>query len=101
MIVYNVTLNVDEDIHNEWLLWMKNEHLPEVMQTGKFKEYHIFKVLNKQADETGRTYAIQYFAETMQDYDDYAVNHAPALQLKTKNKFGDKVYAFRTLLEKI
>ena len=31
MIVYNVTVSVDENITSDWLAWMKDEHIPEVM----------------------------------------------------------------------
>ena len=45
MIIYNVTVNIDESIHEEWLLWMKNVHIPDVMETGHFLENKICKIL--------------------------------------------------------
>lgn len=101
MIIYNVTINVDESIHNEWLLWMKQEHLPEVMATGMFQSYKILRLLSRQEDETGHTYAIQYSCQNLQDYDKYQQEFAPGLQAKTKAKFDGKFAAFRTLLEEI
>ena len=35
MIIYNVTSNIDESIHDEWLNWMRQEHIPQVLGTGK------------------------------------------------------------------
>lgn len=99
MIVYNVTINIEEDVHDAWLSWMKTEHLPMVMDTGKFVRYHMLKLLDRQEDETGITYAIQYFAENMDDYLDYLNEHAAALQAETKKHFEGKFVAFRTLLE--
>jgi hypothetical protein len=37
----------------------------------------------------------------MEEYERYKQNFAPALQQKTKDKFGDQVLAFRSLLEVI
>jgi hypothetical protein len=37
MIIYNLTINIDESIHDEWLLWIK-ELIPQVLATGKFKD---------------------------------------------------------------
>ena len=36
MIVYNVTVNIDKNIVDDWLTWMKEIHIPEVMKTGFF-----------------------------------------------------------------
>ena len=34
MIIYNVTVSlVDQNIHQDWLKWMKEIHIPEVMDT--------------------------------------------------------------------
>ena len=30
MIIYNVTIKIDLDVHDEWLAWMKLEHIPRV-----------------------------------------------------------------------
>ena len=34
MIIYNVTINVEDSIHSDWILWIK-EHIREVLDTGK------------------------------------------------------------------
>lgn len=99
MILYNVTINVEQDIHDEWLQWMKDEHLPMVMDTGKFVRYGMYKILSRQEGETGVTYSVQYLAHSMDDYLNYQQNHAPALQEETRKRFEGKFIAFRTLLE--
>lgn len=101
MIIYNVTCNVETDIAEEWLHWMKTIHIPEVMQTGFFAEFKIARILNNQEGDTGVNYAIQYLAGSMEDYETYREKHAPALQRKTLEKYGEKMTAFRTLLEVI
>lgn len=101
MIVYNVTVNADDAVATAFEQWMKQEHLPEVMATGKFIGYSFYKLLTRQEDETGHTFVVQYQANTMADFDDYTTNFAPALQAKTKAKFGNSVVAFRTLMEQI
>jgi hypothetical protein len=49
MIIYNVTVNVDEDVAVEWLQWMKETHIPDVMKTGMFLESRICRVLAEEA----------------------------------------------------
>ena len=97
MIIYNVTINIDGQVHEEWLDWMKNVHIPEVMSTGYFLENRFSKVLSD--DPEGITYSVQYLCNCMKDYEDYKSNHAPALQKKHTEKFANRFVAFRTLLE--
>ncbi len=101
MVIYNVTINVEESIHEEWLSWMKSKHLKDVMNTGIFNEYKIFKLLSRQEDETGFTYAIQYLCDSLEKYEIYQRDFAPSLQQDTQAKFGGKFVAFRTLLEEV
>lgn len=101
MIVYNVTLNVDEAIKDEWLQWMKEIHLPEVMATGKFISYEMYKIQNHNVEDTSNNYSVQYKANSLVDYEDYVNTFGPALKQKTLEKYGDKILAFRTILEKV
>lgn len=101
MIIYNVTCNVPNQLADEWLNWLKLEHLPEVLATGKFVDHHVFKLLNNAADDEGINFVVQYHCEDIDNYIDYQNNHAPALQQKTKEKFGEQVLAYRSLMEKM
>lgn len=96
MFIYNVTVTLEDSIHDEWLKWMKEVHIPDVMQTGLFTEHKICKVMTEEAENT---YAIQYTFHTMADMDKYQKEHAPRLQKEHKDKFKDKFAAFRTILE--
>ena len=58
MIIYNVTANIEESVHKEWLIWIK-EHIPQVLATGKFDKATLTKVLVEE-DMGGVTYSVQY-----------------------------------------
>ena len=96
MIIYNVTINIDAEVHDEWLRWMKEEHIPRVMATGAFLENRICRVLG---DDEGITYAIQYACTDMPTYERYRTEHAPRLQAETQQRYAGRFAAFRTLLE--
>lgn len=99
MIIYNVTINIENDIHEDWLNWMKKVHIPDVMNTGYFVEHKLCKILTYQEDETGHTYAIQYTCKSMDDLDEYQEKYAPTLQKNHSARYEGKFVAFRTLLE--
>jgi hypothetical protein len=97
MIIYNVTINIENDVHDDWFKWMKAHHIPAVMKTNCFLEYKMCKVLVQ--EEQGTTYSIQYTAPDMATYERYKQEHAPALQKEVQERYPDKFVAFRTLLE--
>ncbi len=98
MIIYNVTINIDHSVHDEWLKWMKEVHVPDVMRTGLFVESRMLKVLGDE-DSGGVTYSVQYTCHSMDDFKKYEANFAPALRDETNKKYKNKFVAFRTLLE--
>ena len=49
MIIYNVTVNVDEDVLPEWLKWMSRQHIPDVMKTGLFVECKLSKISSRRS----------------------------------------------------
>lgn len=97
MILYNVTINVDEEVHEEWLQWMKKVHIPDVMKTGLFIENRICKI--HAFEEGGKSYSIQYLARTMADYERYQTEFATVLQEDHTKRYQGKFAAFRTILE--
>jgi len=99
MIIYNVTVKIDPSVHDEWLQWMINKHIPDVLATGYFVENQLARVLVD--DDDGFTYAIQYKCKSMTDLEQYQQEHAPRLQAMHAERYIDKFVAFRTLLEVI
>ncbi len=97
MFIYNVTVNIADEVHTEWLRWMKSVHIPDVMKTGCFIDSGILKVLY--VEDEGHTYSIQYKFLEMADIEKYQKEFAPALQEEHSKKFKDKYTAFRTLLQ--
>ena len=100
MIVYNITTNVNRNIHDLWLEWYRNEHIPEIMATRLFERFSLMRILD--IDETeGYTYALQLFAENSLNYQQYLQSHAPELREKAMKTWGDGFISFRTTMEVI
>lgn len=100
MYIYNVTTNIDESVHDQWLKWMKEVHIPDVLATGKFLSAKMCKVLVEE-ELGGITYSVQFTTldkETLQSYYD---NNAAKLELDAMKLFPNKFVAFRTELEVI
>jgi hypothetical protein len=97
MLIYNVTVNIDDSVHDEWLNWIK-EHIPKVLATGKFTEAKLTKVLVEE-EMGGQTYSIQYKAHNREALYKYYNEDADRLRQDGLKRFADKMLAFRTELE--
>lgn len=99
MYIYNVTINVVEEAHDDWLQWMKEEHIPQMLDTGKFIKALMTKVLVEE-EMGGITYSVQYTTRDKATLEAYYEENADELRAASK-KFKDKFVAFRTELEVI
>lgn len=97
MILYNVTISVDESIAEEWLQWMIKVHIPDVMNTGLFIDNKICRIHAE--EQGGLSYSIQYIARSMEDYERYQKEYAPSLQKDHAERYAGRFAAFRTILE--
>lgn len=98
MILYNVTLKVSNKVSEDWIHWMQNIHIPDVMKTGLFLDYRMSRLLGVD-DTEGPTYSIQYRLASHEHLESYQKNFASSLQKDHTERYGDQVLAFRTLME--
>ncbi|MEI9943971.1 MAG: DUF4286 family protein [Chitinophagaceae bacterium] len=98
MTVYNITLKVSPEIEKQWLLWQTQEHIPDVMASGCFTDHKFFRLLEQDESE-GATYVVQYFAPSLEDYERYINQVAPVMRQKLLDKWGNKIIAFRTVMQ--
>lgn len=97
-VVYNVTVKVEKSIVAEWLQWVVEEHAPQIVNTGCFSKFIVLKLLEYD-DEESATYAVQYFANTIDGYNTYTKQFADQFSKKSFDRWGDKFVAFRTVME--
>jgi uncharacterized protein YqcC (DUF446 family) len=97
MFLYNVTLILEDAAAEEWLQWMQDVHIPEVMATGLFVSNRLLKVVD--SPNEGVTYCAQYVVETLDNYNKYQEIFAPALQAELNERFKNRFVAYRSLME--
>lgn len=98
MIIYNVTVNVEVAVKDEWLDWMREEHIPEMIATGKFTGARMVRVLVEE-EMGGETYSIQYYTRDKDTLERYYREDAERLRGDALKRFPNKFVAFRTELE--
>ena len=98
MFIYNVTIKVDHSIQGEWLKWLQEEHIPEMIATGCFTHAVVLHLLEAD-DEEGITYAVQYHSESKSLYNRYIDQFSEKMRAKGMTKWGNKFIAYRTLMK--
>ncbi len=98
MYIYNVTINVEEAVHDKWLVWMKETHIPDMLATGKFTKAKMCKVLIEE-EMGGVTYSVQYETPNKETLEVYYTEDADRLRQEANKLFAGKFVTFRTELE--
>ena len=89
MYIYNVTTNIENAVHDEWLQWMKECHIPDVLATGKFSNAKMCKVLVEE-DMGGTTYSVQFTSENKETLERYYKEDAPRLREDAVKRFANQ-----------
>lgn len=99
-MIYRVAVSVDRKVEKKWLTWMKRIHIPNVMQTGCFERYHLYRQL--EPVEKGRaTFIIAYTCRNQKMLNTYLKKFGPALRKEHEEKFAGKFSASRSILVNI
>ncbi|HET8735096.1 MAG TPA: DUF4286 family protein [Pricia sp.] len=100
MLIYNVTTNIEAAVHDEWLQWMQESHIPDVLATGKFLKAKMSRVL-VEGEMGGLTYSVQFTTVDRETLQKYYEHDALRLRQEAERLFPNQSVSFRTELEVI
>jgi len=98
MYIYNITTNIEESVHDEWLVWMREVHIPDVLATGKFLNAKMSKIMVEE-DMGGISYSVQFTTLSKEELLRYYSEDAPRLREEAHKMFPNKFVSFRTEME--
>ena len=99
MILYTVTVAVDPAVEDDWSSWMQNTHIPEVLATGHFVHSRTARLLQPEAEDGWPTFMIEYASPSMDAFQTYERECAPALKKDHADRYAGRVRASRTLAQ--
>jgi hypothetical protein len=100
MLIYEVNLEVDDEINYKMAAYLQ-EHLQQMLTfTGFRTAYWFFRRPEDEenAPQEKTLWTIQYVIDKREDLDDYLKNHAQKMRAETVEKFGDRFKASRRIL---
>ena len=100
MLLYNITFNIEPEIQEEWLDWIRSEYIPYVLNTGHFTSSKMYRLLTETENE-GLTFSLQFFSPSLSDVENYMEKFAPSIFSKHNEVFRHKHVSFMTILEAV
>lgn len=97
MLIYNISYHLNEAIEENFLIWIKEIHIPDVEKEGTLKNPRLCKILShREAGEV--SYTLQWEVEDAASLHRWHIkmgNHAASELMKI---FKEKVLFFETLM---
>ena len=100
MYIYSVTITIETGAEQEWLKFMQQKHIADVLKTGYFTTASMRKAVNKE-NAAFVTYNIEYTANSMEAYTQYQQLEAARLQKDVADRFSGKFTAQRRVYQKV
>jgi len=97
MILFNITVIIDDSINDEWVSWINEHFISEAMATDLIVSNRLLKVLD--SPNEGITYCLQFVLDDIGSYKSFQENKYAALMEKHTVKFNNKFVSFSTLME--
>lgn len=97
MIIYAVTADVEASTAPEWLAWMRETHIPEVLATGCFSGCRIAEQYEPEPPPGCVTFVLDYSSPSPAQLARYREHFAPALQQAHTSRYGTRACARRTV----
>lgn len=91
MLIYNMTMNVDESIHLKWKNWVSEHYIPSMLNTKKFSKALVTQVLVNE-EMGGLTYSIQFTAPTESHLAAFKETHQAKVESKFQQFKGEVVF---------
>ncbi len=101
MIIFSQTISLDKGIENDWLAWMQDVHIPQVMATKFFESHKVLKLLDPIVDDQMVTYSVQYHCLSVAIYRKFERKHAKKFHDAHQERYGNRFVSFKTLLEQV
>ena len=79
---------------------MKEEQIPAILDTGLFNGHRMMRLLDTDESD-GPTFAVQYFAASLKDYEKYLSDHLRTNNREQSGRWGERLVQFSTVMEEV
>ena len=98
MNIFNITYLVSDKVHEEWLEWIREEHIPFMLSSDYFTQPQVARVITS-AKEEGTSFSVQFHVQDMHTLKLWNKEYSLLFKENCSQKFGEDVLFFTTVLE--
>lgn len=98
MIIFNVTIKADLDIHNDFLDWVRDYSCRE--REGIRMPSRVFRLMGVDASD-GITYCLQHYFTDIEALNNFRTGGELAFREELADRYSDKLVIFATVLSEV
>jgi antibiotic biosynthesis monooxygenase (ABM) superfamily enzyme len=99
MLILNITFLVSNQTKEKWLKWVKDKHIPFMMNTGHFSKARVARVISNEEND-GTSYAVQYETDSIESLENWNRINSEKFQKHCYEDFStSEILFFSTVLE--
>lgn len=100
MIIFNTTFHIEDDVHKEGILFLKNVYIPQSAESGFLFEPRLSRIY-AQHEESGVSYSLQFKVKNIDTLNYWLSSEGEHLQSELLKRFGNRMLGFVTIMEEI
>ncbi|MDD4971778.1 MAG: DUF4286 family protein [Paludibacter sp.] len=98
MLIFNTTYLVSDKVHGIWLKWVREQHIPFMLESTYFTQPQVARVITS-AEQDGTSFSVQFHVLDMHTLKLWNKEYSQLFQEKCSQQFGTEVIFFTTVLE--
>ena len=98
MLIFNTTYLVSDKVHNIWLQWIREEHVPFMLESTYFSQPQVTRIITS-AEQDGTSFSVQFHVRDMSTLRRWNQEFNAAFKANCSEKFGTEVIFFTTVME--
>ena len=98
MLIFNITFLVSDKVHGSWLKWVREEHIPFMLDSTYFTLPQVARIITSDKED-GTSFSVQFHINDMRTLKQWNQQYSSAFQQSCSDKFGSEVLFFTTVLE--
>lgn len=98
MYIFNTTYHIESDIKEIFIAWLREVYIPTAMHRDELSEPQLCRVIAEE-DTGGDNFSLQFHVADPNRLETWYDETGADLDNAIREKFGDRVLGFNTLLE--
>ena len=98
MLIFNTTYLVSDKAHGAWLKWIRDQHIPFMLDSTYFSHPQVARVITS-AGQEGTSFSVQFRVNDMRTLKMWNREFSAIFKENCSQEFGTEVIFFTTVLE--